>query len=125
MMTAPAYGLQDFVSDAQQIVSRGLEEPKTIELVSEQLARVIARGDCLASFDGNADPDRGFPIFSAENLAVIAVVWAADSGAPIHNHNGWAAEGVIRGKEVNRNYQRLDDGSEPWRASLRRSTPAR
>ena len=97
-----------------------------MELISEQLARVIAREDCLADFDGNPDagPDRGFSVFRAENLSVIAVVWAANSGAPIHNHNGWAVEGVIRGKEINRNYQRLDDGSEPWRAKLEEIDPS-
>ena len=110
MTTGVVYRLQDFVRDAQQIVGRGLDEPKTMDLISEQLARVIAREGCLADFDGNddPDPDRGFSVFRAENLAVIAVVWAANSGAPIHNHNGWAVEGVIRGKEFNRNYQRLE-----------------
>ena len=125
MTTAQVYTLQNFVGDAQGIVDQGLDEPETIELVSEQLERLIAREDCLADFEGkDADPETGFPIFTADNLTVVAVVWAAGSGAPIHNHNGWAVEGVIAGKEVNRNFRRLDDGSEPWRAKLEEVDPS-
>jgi predicted metal-dependent enzyme (double-stranded beta helix superfamily) len=99
MSITAGYTLQDFVRDAQEIVARGLAEQPTIELISEQLLPLIAREDCLADFEGNdsPDPDRGFPIFRAENLTIMAVVWAAGSGAPIHNHNGWAVEGVISG----------------------------
>lgn len=126
MTATQVYTLQEFVGDARAIVDRGLDDPKTIELVSEQLERLIAREDCLADFEGNdnPDPDRSFPIFSADNLAVLAVVWQPESSAPIHNHNGWAVEGVIKGKEINHNYQRLDDGSVPWRAELEEVDPS-
>ena len=126
MTTTLLYTLQDFVSDTRAIVDRDLDDLSTIELITEQLEWLIARQDCLADFDGNdtPNPDRGFPIFRAENLAVIAVVWAANSRAPIHNHNSWAVEGVISGREINRNYQRLDDGSEPWRAKLEEIAPS-
>ncbi len=126
MTTTATYTLQSFVSDTQEILDRELDDPTTIELVSVELERLIARTDCLADFEGNdsPDPDRGFPIFRADNLAIMAVVWAAGSGAPIHNHNAWAIEGVISGKEINRNFQRLDDGSEPWRAKLEEVDPS-
>lgn len=125
-MQTSMYTLQDFVGEAREIVERGLSESQTIELINGPLARLIARADCLADFEGNDDPDpeRGFPIFRADNLAIIAVVWAANSGAPIHNHTSWAMEGVIKGVEINRNYQRLDDGSEPWRAKLEEVDPS-
>ena len=70
------------------------------------------------------EPDRGFSVYRSDDLAIIAVIWAPDSGAPIHNHNGWAVEGVIKGKEINHNYRRLDDGSEPWRAKLEEVDPS-
>ena len=124
-MQTSVYTLEDCVRDVREIVDRGLDEPQTIELISEPLERLVARRDCLADFEGNDDPnpERGFPIFRADNLAIIAVVWAPRSSAPIHNHNGWAIEGVIEGVEINRNYQRLDDGSEPWRAKLEEVGP--
>ena len=125
-MTARVYTLTDFVRETREIVGRGLDDQQTIELVSEPLERIIARPDCLADFEGNddPDPDRGFVIHRDDTLTVLAVVWQPDRGAPIHNHNGWAMEGVIDGVEYNHNYHRLDDGSEPWRARLEEVDPS-
>ncbi len=125
-MTANVYGVSEFVAEAQELVGRGLDAQPTIELISEPLQRLIARPDCLADVaeDGNPDPDRGFVIHRSDDLTVMAVIWAADSSAPIHNHNGWAIEGVISGREHNHNYERLDDGSEPWRARLEEVAPS-
>ena len=125
-MTDNIYTLQQFVRDAREIVDRGSDDEETLELLHEPLSRIIARQDCLADLEGNddPDPDRGFSIYRSDDLAILAVVWAPDSGAPIHNHNGWAMEGVISGVEYNHNYQRLDDGAEPWRAKLEEVDPS-
>ena len=125
-MESSTYRLQDFVRDARAIVDRKLDEAQTVESITEPLQRLISRRDCLADFEGNDDPtpDRGFPIYRADNLAILAVVWEPNSGTPIHNHNGWALEGIIEGVEINRNYRRLDDGSEPWRTSLEEVDPS-
>ena len=125
-MANKTYTLQDFVQDAKAIVAQRMNEKRTIEALSEPLERIISREDCLADFEPNRDanPDRGFTIYRAEDLTVLAVVWPENGGAPIHNHNGWAVEGVIKGTERNRNYQRLDDGAEPWRAKLEEVDPS-
>lgn len=125
-MTATVYTIQDFVRDARAAVERGLDEQATIELITDPLERLISRPDCLADFEpsGNPSPERGFAIYRSDELAILAVVWAPESGAPIHNHNGWAVEGVIAGEELNHNYQRTDDGSEPWVARLEEVDPS-
>jgi len=124
-MVSKVYTLADFVRDTRETVARRLSEEETIAALIEPLERIISRPDCLAGFEGaSADPDRGFTIYKADDLSILAVVWPKDGGAPIHNHNGWAIEGVIRGAEVNRNYQRLDDGAEPWRAKLEEVDPS-
>ena len=125
-MTSTVYTLQQFVEDARAIVARRLDEQRTLEALLEPLARVIARPECLADMeqDGNPEPERGFPLYRADDLSILAVVWQPGSGAPVHNHNGWAIEGVISGTERNRNYARLDDGSEPWRAKLEEVEPS-
>jgi predicted metal-dependent enzyme (double-stranded beta helix superfamily) len=124
-MAVTTYTVQDFVQDARAIVARRMSEVETMEAIVEPLERLISRADCLADIEGStADPDRGFTIYRAEDLSILAVVWPKDGGAPIHNHNGWALEGVINGVERNRNYQRLDDGSEPWRAKLEEVDPS-
>ena len=125
-MADQLYTIPDFVRDTREIIARGLGDAQTIELVTEPLERVIQRQDCLTDIADNddPDPDRGFVIYRDESLTVLAVVWQPERGAPIHNHNGWAMEGVISGAEFNHNYQRTDDGSDPWRAKLEEVAPA-
>ncbi len=125
-MASATYTLGDFVLDAQRIAREGRSEEKTIEGLLGPLERIIQRQDCLADLEvnDNPDPERGFPIYRAEDLSILCVVWQIGSGTPIHNHNGWAIEGVIKGLERNRNYARLDDGSEPWRAKLEEVDPS-
>jgi predicted metal-dependent enzyme (double-stranded beta helix superfamily) len=125
-MTTTVYTLQEFVEEAKGIVARRWDEKRTLEALHAPLSRIIARKDCLADLEpsGNPDPDKGFTIYQADDLTILAVVWPENGGAPIHNHNGWAMEGVISGFERNRNYARLDDGSTPWRAKLEEVDPS-
>ena len=123
-MAVDSYTVQQFVEDAKAIVARDLEEQRTIELLGEPLERLVSRADCLADVGGDPEPGRGFPIYRADDLTIMCVVWPKDGGAPVHNHNGWAMEGVIRGLERNHNFRRLDDGSEPWRARLEEVDPS-
>jgi predicted metal-dependent enzyme (double-stranded beta helix superfamily) len=120
------YSLQEFVHDARRIMDRRLPEREAMAALLTPLQRIIQRPDCLADLEpnGNPDPERGFTIYKADDLSILAVVWQEGSGTPIHNHNGWAIEGVLSGRERNRNYQRLDDGSEPWRARLEEVDPS-
>ena len=119
------YTVQQFVEDAREIIAKRWDEKKTLDAISEPLARIIARQDCLADVhpEGNPDPDKGFPIYRADDLSVLCVVWQPESGTPIHNHNGWALEGIISGTERNRNYARRDDASQPWVAELEEVSP--
>ena len=124
-MTTATYTIQDFVREAQRIVDRGDSAERTIAAISGGLERIINRPDCLTDLPGRNDPnpDEGFSIHRSDNLTINAVVWAPDSGAPIHNHNGWAMEGVISGIELNRNFDRTDDGAIPWYATLEERDP--
>ncbi len=126
MPSTKTYRLQDFVDDARAVVARHLPEQRTLEALLAPLQRIIRRPDCLAELapDGNADPERGFTIYGAADLTILCVVWPQGGGAPVHNHNGWAMEGVVSGLERNRNYERLDDGSTPWRALLEEVAPS-
>ncbi len=126
-MTTATYTMQEFVQEAQRIADRGDSAERQIAQISRPLERIIQRPDCLLDLSDNddLDPDKGFVIHRADNLTVMCVVWQPDSSAPIHNHNGWAMEGVISGVEFNRNYQRIDDGLTPWKAELEELEPTR
>ncbi len=124
-VTSKRYTLTDFVAECREIVGQRSEPTQTVAALAKPLERIIARADCLSDLepDGSADPERGFVIHRQSDFSILAVVWEPASGAPIHNHNSWAMEGVIRGLERNRNYQRTDAGSEPWRATLEELEP--
>ncbi len=126
-MTTAAYTLMDFVGEAQRIADRGDSAERQISRIAGPLERIIQRRDVLLDLPENddPDPDKGFVIHRADNLTVLAVVWQPNVGAPVHNHNGWAMEGVISGVEFNRNYQRVDDGMAPWFAELEELEPTR
>lgn len=126
-MTTVTYTLQDFVREAQQVADRGDSAERQIAQIAAPLERIIQRRDCLLDLPDNddADPDKGFIIHRTDNLTIMCTVWQPDSGAPVHNHNGWAMEGVISGVEFNRNYQRVDDGLTPWYAELEELEPTR
>ncbi len=126
-MTTGTYTLQDFVKEAQRVADRGDSAERQIAQIAEPLERIIQRQDCLLDLRDNddADPDKGFVIHRADNLTIMCTVWQPDSSAPVHNHNGWAMEGVISGVEFNRNYQRVDDGTTPWYAELEELDPTR
>ena len=126
-MTTATYTLMDFVEEAQRIADRGDAAERQIAQIADPLERIIQRRDVLLDQPENddPDPDKGFVIHRSDNLTVMAVVWQPDVGAPVHNHNGWAMEGVISGVEYNRNFQRVDDGSTPWFAELEEMEPTR
>ncbi len=123
---AGSYSMQQFVKDARAIIDKRLNEEKTLALLGSPLERIIARADCLAEVapDNSADPERGFSIYRADDLSIIAVIWQPNAGTPIHNHNSWALEGIISGMERNRNFARRDDASQPWVANLEETEPS-
>ena len=125
-MTTATYTIQDFVREAQRVTDRGDSGDRQIAQIAGPLEKLIQRKDCLLDLPEceDADPEQGFIIHRSDNLTISAVVWQPDSGAPVHNHNGWAMEGVISGVELNRNYQRVDDGLTPWRAELEELEPS-
>ncbi|MCZ6544830.1 MAG: cysteine dioxygenase family protein [Chloroflexi bacterium] len=126
-MTTSTYTLEAFVQEARTLVAAGTNSDATLSALADPLERIIARPDCLTDFEGvdTPSPDKGFVIHRSQELTVLAVVWPAGGSAPIHNHNGWAMEGVIAGEELNHNYARVDDGLTPWQAKLEAIDPSR
>ena len=64
------YTIQQFVEDARAIIDKRLGEEKTLEALSEPLSRVIATAGLPRGREesGNPDPEKGFPIYRAEDL---------------------------------------------------------
>ena len=62
------------------------------------------------SYDGESD---------AHSLQVF--VWPPGTGTEIHDHSSWGAFVCVAGRVLEERYERLDDGSRPDHARLRRA----
>ena len=54
-------------------------------------------------------------------LAIFAGAWLPGRGAPPHNHGTWAVVVGVDGVDKNTLWRRLDDGSRPGHALIRRA----
>ena len=55
------------------------------------------------------------------SLAVIVVTWLPGEETPPHDHGTWAVIAGLRGRETNHWWKRLDDGSRPGYAEVKRN----
>jgi predicted metal-dependent enzyme (double-stranded beta helix superfamily) len=72
------------------------------------------------------EPGQGAGIFTLHeepdhSLAVFVVTWLPGDETPAHNHATWAVIAGLQGSETNHWWKRVDDGSNPAYADVRRA----
>jgi predicted metal-dependent enzyme (double-stranded beta helix superfamily) len=114
-----------FVDSLRELWSEGLPPEEHWPKVGELMRPLLADGDlqaCSESWPVTSgtnllfyeDPDHGF--------VVNAVVRDAHRTGSVHDHaHTWTAYGELVGGETISRYARLDDGSRPGHAELRRT----
>src|SRR5438093_8053182 len=126
-----------FLVDAPEIRALIDETTRLTAAIEDDAARVEALrpafGALLAS-DGwlpesCARPDDSsrmgggigqYALYRAEDgsLCLFSLVVPAGSATPVHAHLAWGLAGLYRGRQDETVYRRLDDGSDPARATL-------
>ncbi|OZI38461.1 cysteine dioxygenase [Bordetella genomosp. 10] len=118
--------VQETMADIQRILGQGQPDRATLARVSERLQPLAARADLF--------PEQDFPAPAADSGATssryllaqqpddslalyINVIIPGKSTKP-HNHGTWAVIVAVSGQELNRIYERRDDGSDPDHARL-------
>jgi predicted metal-dependent enzyme (double-stranded beta helix superfamily) len=124
-MTVQAPELTRFVHDLRAITLRTGDPREIVERV-RPLARTLALSQgWLEEAHRSCDDEQGFGVHLLHEepdhtLAVIVGAWLPGRGAPPHNHGTWAVVAGVEGVEKNTFWTRVDDGSRPGRAEIRK-----
>jgi len=124
-VTRQPYGLVQFVNDLRALTLQS-PDPRVIVDRVGPLARDLALARTwLAPRHYECDAGQGFGAHLLHEepdhtLAIFAGAWLPGRGAPPHNHGTWAVVAGVEGTERNVFWTRVDDGSRPGRADIRR-----
>ena len=125
-MAADAYSIGQLVTDLEQISARFNNDHDIIAAVRPLARRAaLARDSWFSEHMYQTDAVQGYGVHmlhekADHTLAVFAVSWLPNRGAPPHNHGTWAVVVGVEGDERNTFYERIDRGAQPGHAQLRR-----
>jgi predicted metal-dependent enzyme (double-stranded beta helix superfamily) len=99
------FDLDEFIEQCRQAM--GETQPRLA--VKEVLERAVSDP---AAVEAVLPPDRGeiLPLYAADDLSILKVVWAPNMRFRPHNHLMWATIGLYGGQEDNTFYRRTGGG---------------
>ena len=128
-MTEDAYTLAEFIGHLRSIAADS-RDPREIVGRVGPLARALALSRSWLEpkhYSGDAEQGFGIHVLHEEpdhTLLVFAAAWLPGRGAPPHNHGTWAVVTGVDGPERNTLWDRVDDGSRPGYAKIRKREEA-
>lgn len=120
-----SYTLEQYVRDLRTITARETDPVKITELVAPIAKKFSQTPGWLRPEYRECDAEQGFGVHLLHEepnhgLTVFLISWLPNRGTTPHNHKTWAVVVGIEGQEQEINYERLDDGTMPGYADLRR-----
>ncbi|MCV6823318.1 MULTISPECIES: hypothetical protein [Halocynthiibacter] len=97
--------LERFVEQCRDAVRSGDGRKEVTEILREYLADV----DGVMKELGPPEKAGLMPLFKADDLTIINVVWQPGMTIPPHNHEMWANIGIYSGREDNIFWRRIKD----------------
>ena len=114
--------LKAFIAEVEQVVASSEDRRETIARLTTSFGALLADPTWLhADF---RQPVAGkfvqYAIYRAEDgsLSVMAMVVPPGVATPVHDHRAWGLVGVYQGRQREKVYRRLDDGSRADFADL-------
>ena len=125
-MDADNYSISQLVADVKRVCAQFDDERQILSHV-----RPLARRAALSKSTWLEDrmyrpmPTQGFGVHLIHEepdhtIAILAVSWLPDRGAPPHDHGTWAVVAGVDGPEKNEFFERADDRSRPGHAELKK-----
>lgn len=116
-------GLSAYVRDLDAILTQRPSLPALLEQVAMRTRGLLAEASWLPpELARPADENYARYLLHRDprnRFVVLSLVWKPGQATPIHDHSCWGIMGMLEGSLEVVNYDRLDDGSQPGRASLR------
>src|SRR5919106_1035466 len=114
--------VKEFIAEVQRVVAKDDDRRATIEGLTPSFAALLADRSWL-------HPDFRHPvagkfvqyaIYRAADatLSLMAMVVPPGVATPVHDHRAWGLVGVYQGRQREKVYRRVDDGSRPDFADL-------
>ena len=122
-MTSTDYNLTEFVADLRRISADDSTEAEILRRVTP-LAQRFAAGSSWRDdkfYEADEEQGIGFHLLHEEpdhTLAVFAISWLPGKGVGPHNHRTWSIVVGVDGVELNKFWNRTDDGNEPGFATI-------
>lgn len=120
------------IDDAKALAAGREPDRAALEAIKDRLVALAARRDLFSCARFPVLRERGDDTSSVYLLqedddrswALFAVAELRGNASPPHDHTTWAALAGVEGEELNRFYERLDDGSAEGRAEIRETGEA-
>jgi predicted metal-dependent enzyme (double-stranded beta helix superfamily) len=123
--------IRALIEETERLTTTIASHAERVEALKPAFSRLLAADGWLP--DAFASPDRTsgmgggigqYALYRADDgsLCLFSLVVPAGVSTPVHDHLAWGLVGVYRGAQQDTTYERLDDGNEPGRASLRIAT---
>jgi 3-mercaptopropionate dioxygenase len=114
--------LKTFIAEVERVAGATEDRRDTIARLTPSFAALLADPTWL--HEDFRQPVAGrfvqYAIYRAEDasLSVMAMVVPPAVATPVHDHRAWGLVGVYQGRQREKVYRRLDDGSRPDFADL-------
>jgi predicted metal-dependent enzyme (double-stranded beta helix superfamily) len=120
--------IRALIGEARHVTETITTNALRVDALRPAFARLLAADGWLP--EGFAQPDSSsgmgggigqYALYRAEDgsLCLFSLVVPQDASTPVHDHLAWGLVGVYRGRQLDTTYERLDDGADLQRATLR------